>query len=115
MVKLDARIENGRISISDDSFEHLLNCLDNQKFINEAPPNGDALSMGKSEYQKIQDENQACIDDFNKQCRDLWLSSLALPLSFLICSFTKTKKPRKEKTMNILDTKKMGKITAETA
>jgi len=75
MVKLDAKIENGRISISEDSFEHLLNCLDNQKFVGESPPNGDALSLGRSEYQRIQDENQAVIDDFNRQCRKIWLST----------------------------------------
>ena len=35
MVKLEARKENGNIIISEDSFEHLLSCLDNQKFVGE--------------------------------------------------------------------------------
>ena len=35
------------IKIEEDFYEHLLNCLANQKFIGEAPPNGDALAMGK--------------------------------------------------------------------
>lgn len=72
MVKLEAKKDGkGQIIISEDSFEHLLSCLDNQKFVGESPPNGDALAMGEKEYNKVQDENQACIDDFNRQCRNL--------------------------------------------
>jgi hypothetical protein len=49
------------IVISEDSFEHLLNCLDNQKFI--------PLPEQQSEFEKT--EMQAYIDDFNHQCREL--------------------------------------------
>lgn len=44
---------NGNIIISEDSFEYLLNCLDNQKFINSAP------------------QNQPIIDRYNIQCRNI--------------------------------------------
>ena len=68
MVKLEARKENGQIVITEGSFEHLLNCLDNQKFIHEI--NADALTC---DYKKVQRDSQSAIDDFNRQCRDLWL------------------------------------------
>ena len=72
MVRLEAKKDGkGNIVISEDSFEHLLSCLDNQKFVGESPPNGDALAMGEEEYNKVQNENQICIDDFNRQCRNL--------------------------------------------
>jgi len=71
MVKLEAKKENGNIIISEDSFEHLLNCFDNQKFVNEGPLNGDSLSIEKEKYDKVQNDNQNAIDDFNKQCREL--------------------------------------------
>lgn len=71
MVKLDAKKENDNIVISTDSFEHLLNCLDNQKFVGEGPCCGDALDMEISEYKQIQIDNQNVIDDFNRQCRKL--------------------------------------------
>ncbi len=51
MIKLDAYIGNNRISISLDSFEHLLNCLDNQKYIQDV--NADAADC---DYKKIQRE-----------------------------------------------------------
>lgn len=66
MVKLDAVREGRRITISEDSFEHLLNCLDNQKFIREI--NADALTC---DYKKVQQETQQAIDDFSRQCREL--------------------------------------------
>ena len=66
MVKLDAIKENGNIIISEDSFEHLLACLDNQKFAHEI--NADALT---GDYKKTQREIQEVIDDFNRQCRKL--------------------------------------------
>lgn len=68
MVTLDAKKENGRISISEDSFEHLLNCLDNQKFIGER--NADSTTCDADQVQK---DNQAAIDDFNRQCRAVWI------------------------------------------
>jgi hypothetical protein len=63
-MKLDAFRENGRISISENSFEHLLSCLDNQKFINDI--NADGLT---EDYKLIQKQSQEAIDDFNRQCR----------------------------------------------
>ncbi len=72
MVKLEAKKVGGNIVISEDSFEHLLNCLDNQKFVGEAPPNGDAMSMAINDpkgYRQIHIDNQKAIDDFNRQCR----------------------------------------------
>ena len=68
MVKLEASKDNGKIVISEKSFEHLLNCLDNQKFINDL--NADAMEC---DYKSVQRENQLAIDDFNRQCRELWL------------------------------------------
>lgn len=70
MVKLDARRENGRISLSEGSFDHLLACLDNQKFVGEGPPNGDALAMGQEAFEATQAEIQVAIDSFNRQCRE---------------------------------------------
>jgi len=66
MVELEAKKEGSVILISEDSFEHLLSCLDNQKFINDI--NADALT---GDYKKTQEQNQAAIDDFNRQCREL--------------------------------------------
>lgn len=54
MVKLDAIKDGlGNVIIAEHSFEHLLNCLDNQKFIQSYPP------------------HQIYIDDFNNQCRKI--------------------------------------------
>lgn len=72
MVKLEARATENDIIISKDSFEHLLNCLDNQKYVGEV--NADALDMGVKEIHSVQNEIQAAIDDFNRQCREVWLS-----------------------------------------
>ncbi len=71
MVKLEATKKDGNIIISEDSFEHLLSCLDNQKFVGEAPSNGDALAMGEEAYTATQKDIQKAIDDFNRQCRVL--------------------------------------------
>lgn len=73
MVKLEARNVGNDIIISKDSFEHLLNCLDNQKFIREV--NADAIgSLSVNEIHSVQNDIQAAIDDFNRQCRKVWLS-----------------------------------------
>ncbi len=69
MVQLEAKKEKGQVVISENSFEHLLSCLDNQKFVGDL--NADALSMGKNAYDKVQNETQEAIDDFNRQCRRL--------------------------------------------
>jgi len=72
MVKLEAKKDGkGNVVISEDSFEHLLSCLDNQKFVGEAPPNGDAMAMDRNEYNNVQIDIQNAIDDFNRQCRNL--------------------------------------------
>lgn len=72
MVKINAhRDNNGNIVITEDDFFHILNCLCNQKFIGEPPPNGDALSLGMQEYYNIQKENQDIIDDCYHQCMDI--------------------------------------------
>ncbi|MCK9446873.1 hypothetical protein M0Q50_08495 [bacterium] len=49
---------NGNIIITEDSFEYLLNCLDNQKFLHE---------MNDINRK----ENQKTIDNFNNSCRDI--------------------------------------------
>jgi hypothetical protein len=72
MVKLEAKKDGkGNVIISEDSFEHLLSCLDAQKFVGESPPNGDAMSMDKDEYDNVHVDIQKAIDDFNRQCRNL--------------------------------------------
>jgi len=65
-VRLNATKKDGMISISEGSFEHLLNCLDNQKFAREI--NADALTC---DYESVQKNIQEAIDDFNRQCREL--------------------------------------------
>lgn len=72
MVELEAEKIGGNIVISEDSFEHLLNCLDNQKFVGESPPNGDAMSMAINDpegYRQIHIDIQEAIDNFSRQCR----------------------------------------------
>ena len=67
---LEAKTTETDVIISKDSFEHLLNCLDNQKFIREV--NADAVgSMSAEEIHGVQDNAQAVIDDFNRQCRNI--------------------------------------------
>lgn len=71
-MKVDAHKDGkGNIIITEDSFEMLLGCLDNQKFIYEAPQNGDSLSIGIGEYNKTQNDIQNFIDDFNRECRNI--------------------------------------------
>lgn len=65
-VKLDAKLENDNVIISQNSFEHLLAYLDNQKFVGDI--NADALTC---DYRTVQMETQSAIDDFNRQCREL--------------------------------------------
>jgi len=52
-----------------DFFERLLACLDNQKFVNTGPCNGDSLASPN--YKKIQKEIQFTIDKTNRQAREL--------------------------------------------
>ena len=71
-MKIDANKDgNGNIIISEDSFEMLLACLDNQKFIHEFPQNGDSLSLDKEDYNKTQKELQKVIDNYNINCRKI--------------------------------------------
>lgn len=81
MVQLEARKEKGCIIISEDSFEHLLNCLDNQK------------NCSLEEYQVI-------IDDFKEQCRDdkfSYLKKKEISMN-LILSF----EPRKSEHLGVI-------------
>lgn len=72
MKKIDAiKDGKGNIVISENSFEGLLACLDNQKFVGEVPQNGDSLSVGKEEYESTQQGIQKFIDDYNKECRKI--------------------------------------------
>ena len=71
-MKVDAKKDGlGNIIISEDSFEMLLVCLDNQKFVHEGPQNGDSLSVGKDEYYKTQHDIQDVIDFYNRECRKI--------------------------------------------
>lgn len=51
------------ITLDLDYFEHLLNCLANQKYISEAPLNGDAIAMGIESREELRKLNQGAIDD----------------------------------------------------
>ena len=61
----------GNIIITEDSFEHLLACLDNQKFVGEVPQNGDSLAEGEESYNSTQKQIQDAIDDYNRECRKI--------------------------------------------
>ena len=52
---------SAEITIDRDFFEHLLNCLANQKFINE-PPNADGIAMGEKLCKEEKKLNQETID-----------------------------------------------------
>lgn len=51
------------VFISYDFLEHLLNCLAAQKFIGKGPPNGDAVSLGQEQFERIELQNQKVIDE----------------------------------------------------
>ena len=71
-MKLEAiKDGNGNIIITEDSFEMLLICLDNQKFVHEAPQNGDSLSVGEVVYKNTQAEMQSTIDEYNRAGRKI--------------------------------------------
>ena len=70
MIKLEAKKDgNGNIVISEDSFEMILACLDNQKFVHELPQNGDSLAIGEEEYKSTQQSIQETIDEYNRAAR----------------------------------------------
>lgn len=62
---------NGTITLPADDLELILLCLCSQKFIGEAPPNGDAASMSKSAYAKSQKEQQEFVDEVYHAGMDL--------------------------------------------
>lgn len=71
-MKLEAiKDGKGNIVISENSFEMLLACLDNQKFIHEAPQNGDSISVGEEGYKQTQESIQTTIDEYNRACRNI--------------------------------------------
>lgn len=61
----------GNIVISEYSFEMLLACLDNQKFLYLRPVNGDSLSENEESYITVQRDIQKYIDECNNQCREI--------------------------------------------
>ena len=60
MVRLVAARIGNCIAIHEDSFEHLMFCLDQQKHMNEVNPDKDIIEVQKA------------IDDFSKQCWDMF-------------------------------------------
>lgn len=71
-MKIEAKKDGkGNIIISEDSFEMVLACLDNQRFVGEQPQNADSLSVGKDEYWKGQQDIQNTIDHYNRECRKI--------------------------------------------
>lgn len=71
-MKVEAKKDGkGNIVITEDSFEMLLACLDNQKFVGESPQNGDSISLGKEVYWKGQQDIQNTIDLYNRSCRNI--------------------------------------------
>lgn len=72
MIQIEAKKDGkGNIVISENSFEMILTCLDNQKFIGERPQNGDSISVNKDEYWKVQEDIQSTIDYYNRECRKI--------------------------------------------
>jgi len=71
-MKVDAiKDGKGNIVITEDSFEMILACLDNQKFVGESPQNGDSISVGKNKYYKTQKDIQDVIDFYYRECRKI--------------------------------------------
>ena len=71
-MKIEAKKDGkGNIVISEDSFEMILACLDNQKFVGELPQNGDSLSVGEDKYFTTQQDIQNVIDSYNRECRKI--------------------------------------------
>ena len=81
MVNVEAKKDGkGNIIISENSFEMLLACLENQKFVGEPPQNGDSLSVGEEEYWKGQEDIQNTIDEYNRECRKILHQKLIFEL-----------------------------------
>ncbi|HJT55890.1 MAG TPA: hypothetical protein VJ761_05310 [Ktedonobacteraceae bacterium] len=62
-------LQHNRITLARDYFEHLLNCLANQKFIHDV--NADGLEDGIDEVKKTQAEMQRVIDQAWREGMDL--------------------------------------------
>lgn len=71
-MKIEAKKDGkGNIVISEDSFEMILACLDNQKFVGELPQNGYLLSVGEDKYFTTQQDIQNVIDSYNRESRKI--------------------------------------------
>lgn len=82
MIKLEAKKDGkGNIVITENSFEMLLACLDNQKFVGEAPQNGDSLATGEEQYKLTQKDIQNTIDEYNRECRNILHQKLIIVVS----------------------------------
>jgi hypothetical protein len=82
MIKIEAKKDGkGNIVITENSFEMLLACLDNQKFVHEAPKNGDTLAIGEEQYKTTQKSIQDYIDEYNKACRKILHQKLIIAVS----------------------------------
>ena len=66
MVRLEAKKVGKNILISEKSFEHLLNCLDNQKYV----------TIPNMQTYKEKKFVQEPIDKFQKQCRNFFNKKL---------------------------------------
>jgi hypothetical protein len=67
-MKIVARKDgNGNVIITEDSFEMILNCLDNQKFL-PIPPQSRGGEYG---HQKDVEIMQDAIDQYNTRCREI--------------------------------------------
>ncbi len=69
-MKIKAVKDNkGNVIISEESLELILKCLDNEKFLNDFPENGDGLSP--EQYFNIQSERQEIINAVKEQTKDI--------------------------------------------
>lgn len=82
-MKIEAKKDGkGNIVISEDSFEMILACLDNQKFIGEQPQNGDSISVDVDKYWKGQQDIQNAIDHYNRESRKILHQKYVLRTEF---------------------------------
>ena len=73
-MKIKGKIIGPNVVISKDSFEYILLCMCSQKFVDELPPNGDAMELASKnpkKYKNIQKETQKTIDDCWRDAMDL--------------------------------------------
>lgn len=62
-------MEPTTITLEVDFFDHLLNCMANQKYIHNM--SADALGESGKEIRKIQEDNQRVIDEAYHKAREL--------------------------------------------